>query len=121
MEFHRDCFGAELFLLPVADVPGGILGEDDKGKIAHATIARGATMLMGSDNMGAVPLRQGNHSAVMIECDVLEEVEGLFAALSAGDTVTMALQDTFWGARFGTLTDRFGTQWMFNCPIHPPL
>ena len=26
----------------------------------------------------------------------------------------MPLQDTFWGAHFGMLTDRFGIQWMFN-------
>jgi len=27
----------------------------------------------------------------------------------------MALQDTFWGAKFGMLTDALGVQWMFNC------
>jgi len=26
----------------------------------------------------------------------------------------MELQDTFWGARFGMLTDRYGVGWMFN-------
>jgi PhnB protein len=26
----------------------------------------------------------------------------------------MPLQDTFWGARFGMLVDRFGVSWMFN-------
>jgi len=121
MEFYGDCFGAELFLLPAADVPGGILSEGHKGQIAHATISKGATILMGSDSIGALPLREGNNSAVMIECEGLEEIEALFASPSAGGTVTMPLQDAFWGARFGTLTDRFGTQWMFNCPIHPPL
>jgi PhnB protein len=27
----------------------------------------------------------------------------------------MALAEQFWGDYFGSLTDRFGTQWMFNC------
>jgi len=27
----------------------------------------------------------------------------------------MPLQDTFWGAKFGMLTDAFGLRWMFNC------
>jgi len=29
--------------------------------------------------------------------------------------VQMPIQQTFWAARFGMLTDRFGTPWMVNC------
>ena len=29
--------------------------------------------------------------------------------------VQMALQKTFWSARFGMLIDRFGIPWMINC------
>jgi PhnB protein len=43
-----------------------------------------------------------------------EEIEGLFKSLSEGGTVKMPLHDAFWGSRFGMLTDRFGTNWMFN-------
>ena len=27
----------------------------------------------------------------------------------------MALQEMFWGGYFGSLVDRFGIRWMFNC------
>jgi len=27
----------------------------------------------------------------------------------------MPLEDTFWGARFGMLVDKFQINWMFNC------
>ncbi len=27
----------------------------------------------------------------------------------------MELQEMFWGAYFGSCTDQFGVQWMFNC------
>jgi len=27
----------------------------------------------------------------------------------------MSVQETFWAARFGIVTDRFGTPWMINC------
>jgi PhnB protein len=27
----------------------------------------------------------------------------------------MALHDMFWGAYYGSLTDRYGVQWMVNC------
>ena len=40
-----------------------------------------------------------------------------FEALADGGKVTMPFGDTFWGAKFGMLTDRFGIPWMFNCEI----
>lgn len=27
----------------------------------------------------------------------------------------MELQDMFWGAYFGSVTDKYGVQWMVNC------
>lgn len=34
--------------------------------------------------------------------------------MAKGGKITMPLQDTFWGARFGMLQDKFGVSWMFN-------
>ena len=31
-----------------------------------------------------------------------------------GAKINMPLQDTFWGAKFGMLTDKWGISWMFN-------
>ena len=44
----------------------------------------------------------------------LPAMEKAFDALAAGGKVTLPLQDMFWGARFGLLTDTYGVQWMFN-------
>jgi PhnB protein len=38
----------------------------------------------------------------------------VWRALGEGGTLKMPLHDAFWGARFGMLTDGFGTNWMFN-------
>ena len=43
-----------------------------------------------------------------------EETNRLFTELSEGGKVEMPLQDMFWGDYYGTLTDKFGTLWMFN-------
>jgi PhnB protein len=40
------------------------------------------------------------------------EAERIFAALSEGGRVLMALQETFFASRFGQLQDRFGINWM---------
>ena len=50
-----------------------------------------------------------------LEPDTRVETDRLFAALAAGGAVEMLLPDMFWGASFGTLADKFGVRWMFNC------
>ena len=72
---------------------------------------------MGTDapeSMG-FKLNPGNNTHIMLEPDALEEAQRLFAALSEGGTVSMPITKMFWGAHFGSLTDRFGIQWMVNC------
>jgi PhnB protein len=69
-------------------------------------------MFSDSGNMGEVS--SGNNLSLSLNFDELEEMEKTFEALSQGSKITMPLQDTFWGARFGMLTDKFGFHWMFN-------
>ena len=59
-----------------------------------------------------VPAETNTH--VSLDFDDVADMERKFDALAAGGTVTVALHDTFWGARFGMLTDAFGIRWMFN-------
>jgi PhnB protein len=72
---------------------------------------------MGTDATASMgfELVAGNNVHINLETDTREQTERLFAALAAGGTVEMPLQDMFWGAYFGSLRDRFGVQWMFNC------
>lgn len=39
----------------------------------------------------------------------------LFEALSSEGKVDSPLQEMFWGGTYGSVTDRFGVHWMFNC------
>ena len=52
---------------------------------------------------------------VTLGVDEPADAERIFSALAEGGTVQMPIQQTFWAARFGMLTDRFGTPWMINC------
>lgn len=51
--------------------------------------------------------------------DTIEQAERIYAALSAGGTVFMPLQETFWAHRWGSFNDRFGKPWMINCMKDP--
>ena len=117
MEFYKKCFEAELYLLPFSEAPADFLwvSAEAKDKVMHATLSKGtSTLLMASDTMPGMSFQPGNNFSVMIQCESLEEIKRLFAALGEKGKVTMALQDTFWAARFGTLTDRFGISWIIQ-------
>ena len=115
MEFYKKCLDAELEIMPVMDEHGKPkLGEDGKERIMHAKLSGGGGLLMASDAMGGMPVQAGNNFSLAIQNESAEEQDRFFAALGEGGKVTMPLQDTFWGARFGMLTDQFGIHWMFN-------
>jgi len=114
MKFYERCFGAKLELMPFSEGPGQVPPEA-KDRVMHAKLSKGSVvLLMASDTMPGMAFRQGNNFSVCLQCESLEEIERLFAAVGEEGKVTMALQDTFWGARFGMVTDRFGINWMFN-------
>jgi PhnB protein len=46
-----------------------------------------------------------------VEFDSEDELRRVFDALSAGGTVNMPVNKTFWGAVYGDLVDRFGIGW----------
>lgn len=94
------------------------IADADKNLIMHMELEiLGGHLLMGTDvpeSMG-FKMNYGNNVHINLEPDTREETKRLFDALSAGGKVTMPLQDMFWGAYYGSCTDKFGVQWMFNC------
>jgi len=94
------------------------LAEEDKNLIMHIELPiLGGHVLMATDapeSMG-FQVNQGNNVHIMLEPDTKAETKKYFDALSAGGKITMDLQDMFWGAYYGSCTDKFGVQWMFNC------
>ncbi len=95
------------------------MAEADKNLIMHVALPiLGGHMLMGTDapeSMG-FKVNFGNNVYINLEPDTRGETDRLFQALSYdGGKVGMPLQEMFWGDYFGSLTDKFGVQWMFNC------
>ena len=77
----------------------------------------GGHALMGTDAPDSMGFKvaMGNNIYINLEPDTRGETDRLFAALSAGGKVEMQLQEMFWGDYFGSCTDKYGVQWMFNC------
>lgn len=90
-----------------------------KDKILHATFEADKLMFMVSDCPPGVSVSTGTNISLSLNFHDINSIDKTFSALSEGATITMDLQDTFWGARFGMLTDKFGINWMFNHDKEP--
>ncbi len=102
-------------IMPFSETPQCNVAKESEDRIAHARLIKGpAPILMASDTLPGMPFQQGNNFSVSVNCESAQETERLFAALGEKGKIGMPLQDMFWGAYFGTLTDQFGVNWMFN-------
>jgi PhnB protein len=123
--FYKSVFGGEFGGNGVAhlgDIPPSegmpLIAEEDKNLIMHIELPLpGGHILMATDAPESMGFNVifGNNVHINLEPDTKAETKKLFDALSAGGKITMELQDMFWGAYYGSCTDKFGVQWMFNC------
>lgn len=115
LEFYSKALeGSVAFSQTFGDSPMPV-AEDQKNRIMHATFKAGDLVFMCSDTndqMGQVSA--GTNVSLSLNFSDVERMDKIFHALSEGGNITMPLQDTFWGARFGMITDKYGFHWMFN-------
>lgn len=121
--FYKSVFGGEFLgdIMRLGDAPvqEGMppLAKEDKNLVMHIALPiMGNHLLMGTDAPESLGFKMnfGNNIHICLEPNTREETKRLFDALAKGGTVTMNLDDMFWGAYYGTVTDKFGVQWMFN-------
>ena len=123
-EFYRAVFGTD-YTGPIGrfrDAPPQPgcppVAEQDADKVMHVELPiLGGHVLMGADGCEGMgfAFARGNNVHIVLEPDTRSESNRLFAALADGGKVEMALEEMFWGGYFGSLVDRYGVQWMFNC------
>ena len=89
-------------------------GWDDK--VMHGSVTVAGQVLMGGD-VGPDRYEQPRGFSLSIQISSTTEAERIFRELGEGGQVLMALEKTFWAARFGMLVDRFGIPWLINCEV----
>lgn len=114
MNFYKDCFDGEMEHIQTFDGAPMDVPDEHKNRIMHASLRAGELILMASDSMPGQPFTNGNNISLSLNFSNEADQKDVFDKLSAGGNVTMELQDTFWGAKFGMCTDKFGINWMFN-------
>jgi len=126
-KFYQSVFGGEFpYVGRYSDMPPSEgmppVAEEDKNKIMHMSLPISQeTILMGSDSCGPWGDKtvMGTNVQLSVNADSEAEAQRIFDGLSAGGTVTMPLNKTFWGAYFGMFTDKFGIHWMVNHDERP--
>jgi PhnB protein len=114
LEFYTRCgLGRVVELMRHGADGMPVNNEAMRGKIMHARFEGPGVLFYASDNDDAEPMRGSAHILMM---DDQEQTDGLFRRLQDGGTVTTPLGIQPWGDYYGKLTDRYGVQWMLNCP-----
>ncbi|MGE5519925.1 MAG: VOC family protein [Candidatus Dadabacteria bacterium] len=89
--------------------------------IMHARFeANGITLMASDGGHGESNGRAHVGVSMSVEFDDEGQIQNVFSKLSDGGQVVMPLEDTFWGAKFGMLKDKFGVNWMFNYQKNQP-
>ena len=117
LEFYHGAIGAEILLRmryseSPEPMPAGMLAPGFENKVMHASFRVGGSTLMASD--GCKPGGSFEGVSLSLALPTEADVDRAFAALADGGSITMPLTKTFWSARFGMLTDRFGLGWMVS-------
>ena len=119
-EFYKSVFGGEYQQMArfgdMPPTPGFEISDAAKKKIMHVSLPISKeTVLMGSDaNPAMGPIIIGQHLSLSVNAESKDAADRIFNSLAAGGRITMPIADTFWGAYFGILIDKFDFIWMVS-------
>ena len=114
MMFYRDSLGAKLDMQTIGESPmAADMPKEAHNNVLHSTLEKDGFVLMASDMTEPETAVQGNTVTLCLVCSSKEEIESLYAKLSAGGKVGHPLKAEFFGT-FGDLTDKFGFNWMLQ-------
>ena len=115
MTFYKECLGGKLSFQKIGESPlSDKMPNEMKDCILHSTLTNGSLILMGSDMVSEKGLVKGNAISLSLTCNSEAELNACYKKLSAGGKKDHPIENTFWGAMFGDLTDKYGNHWLLS-------
>jgi PhnB protein len=116
MHFYKDALSGEITgIMRYKHVPETRKNPDTFEYVFHGEIVFNDCKLFFSDYYFDGGVSIGNHVGIMIDCDSEEQIRMFFDGLRSGaKRVLMKPQETFWGAFYAQLIDKYGVGWSFN-------
>lgn len=118
IKLYQSALGAKIEqMLRFAEMPGPGVPPEHKNRVMHSVLSLGTVTLMLQDTMPGTSTQPGDNVQVCLEYSDVPEMTRAFNALAVGGKVCRGLEDAFFGAKFGIITDAFGISWIFVGPI----
>jgi PhnB protein len=119
LNFYKNVFGGTIEGISrwsemPKDAGGPPVTPETANRVMHATFKSPGASFMASDASPGKIYGEGPISLSVATSD-LAEAERVFNGLANGGKVEMPMADTFWGAKFGMLSDKYGIDWMISC------
>lgn len=115
MTFYKECLGGALEFQTIGESPlSSKMPSKLKEHILHSKLTKDDFVLMASDMVSEDGLIKGNNISMALICSSEEEILSCYHKLVEGGVANHPLENTFWGALFGDLTDRYGNHWILN-------
>ncbi|WP_152658247.1 VOC family protein [Oceanobacillus sp. CFH 90083] len=114
LNYYKQVFDGEIVSMQTfgeADYPTPPAAEN---RIIHAQFKKDALFFMVSDTFPSQPVEAGNHISLVLELESEESIQKIYHALEQESDILMKLQDTFWGAKYAKVKDKFGVIWDLN-------
>ncbi|MEO8827493.1 VOC family protein [Lapillicoccus sp.] len=112
MTFYQSVFGGVMMSNTFGEF--GTEGPDG-ALVMHAQLETDAGFtLMGADTPSFMERKPQGGFVVSLSGDEAEALKGYWEKLSDGATVTTPLEKQMWGDEYGSLTDKFGVEWLIN-------
>ncbi|WP_418262634.1 VOC family protein [Flavobacterium faecale] len=115
MHFYKECIGGKLLFQTIEESPLSVqLPIKMKKCVLQATLTIGNVIIMATDMTPENGLVKGNAVSLLIDCTKEEEIYSCYNKLLVGGSENHPLENTFCGAIFGNLTDKYGNHWLLN-------
>jgi PhnB protein len=112
-DYYISIFGGEIaYVMYGRDMPE--FTKEEKDQVMHLEVKiRDNFLYMGDGKEENIQ----KNMFLLLNYDNLDEQNREFEKMKEESTIIEDLHDTFWGARFGVLKDKYGVMWEFHCPL----
>jgi PhnB protein len=115
VKLYHSVLGGELFIMRFNEMPpeeSEAISDAWKEKVMHSAITfDDGNVIYFSDSWEGSPVKIGESSTIHLAAESEKQAHDIFDKLSAGGSIMMPIEKTFWDSVYGNFVDKFGVVW----------
>lgn len=116
LDYYKQVFDGEILNLQTFGEADFDTPPEMGARVMHAQFKKDGLFFMVSDSFNDQPIENSGAISLAIELESSSEIQSFYDRLKEKGTVLMELQDTFWGATYAKVKDKYGITWDLNFP-----